>query len=78
MVDRIHSRRTARVYVKEWREKLGLTQAQLAFRMDTTASKLSKMETGNQRWDDSWLAAAADAMNLEPATLLRGIIYLTP
>ncbi len=65
MIDRIGNRRAMRFYLKEWRDKFGLSQDQLADRMNTSKSKISKLERGSQAWGPKWVAAAAEAFNLD-------------
>lgn len=71
MITRIGKRKPFRVYFRERREKLGLTQSQVAERMGTVTSKVSKLETGDQKWNDRWLAAAAYAFDIEVEDLFR-------
>ena len=71
MIDRIGPRRPIRWYLKEWREKRGLTQEQLADRMETNKGQVSKLERGAQRMNDEWIAGCAFALGVEPGDLLK-------
>lgn len=57
-------------FIKEWREFMGLTQAQLASRVDTTAKNLSQIETLAQGYTQSSLEAIAEVFGQHPAVLL--------
>lgn len=70
-MDRIGNRRAIHWYVREHRERRGLTQEQLAERMDTNKGQISKLERGAQRMNDDWAALIAEALNIEPWQLLR-------
>lgn len=61
----IGKRKPFKVFFKERREKLGITQEQIASHMDTSAGKISKLETGKQKWSEDWLARAAFALDCE-------------
>lgn len=54
--------RRRRIYLKEHREDAGLTQEQLAERLDTTKATISRIETGARDWTGSFLDAAAEAL----------------
>ena len=64
------SARPRRTYFKEWREHRGLTQEQLAERLGTGKSAVSKMETGKSKYNQSSLEAWADALSCSPADLI--------
>ena len=49
-----------------------MTQDQVAARLDTNKSAISKMELGKTKYNQSSLEAWAEALNCEPAQLLRG------
>ena len=70
-MDRIGNRRAIHWYVREHRERRGLTQEQLAERLDTNKGQVSKLERGVQRMNDDWAALIAEALNMEPWQLLR-------
>ena len=57
-------------FIKEWRRHRGLTQEQLAERIDTSASAISQLETGKQSYTQRILEDIALALNTEPASLL--------
>lgn len=60
-----------RVYLKEWREYLGLTQEQVADRIDTTKGTVSRMEINSREPNLGYLAAFAEAIDREVAELFR-------
>lgn len=60
-----------RWFLQEWREKAGLTQAQLAERMDTSPGMISDHENGTRRFNEDWMARWAAALNIQPIDLLR-------
>lgn len=59
-----------RHFLKEWRRYRGLTQEQLAERIDTSASTISQLETGKQGYTQRTLEELALALATEPASLL--------
>lgn len=59
-----------RHYVREWRRYNGLTQEQLAERLDTTASAISQLENGKQGYTQPMLEALALALDTDEASLL--------
>ena len=70
-MDKIGGRTPVRWYVREWREKRGLTQDALALRLDTDKSVISQLENGKRRMNDGWIAGFAFAFGIEPGDLLR-------
>ena len=70
-MDRIGPRAPLHWYLKEWREHLGLTQERVAERLGTNKGQVSKLERGEQRMNDNWIAGFADAIGIDPADLLR-------
>lgn len=64
------SARPRRTFFQEWRKYRGLTQDQLAERLETTKSAISKMENGTSRYNQSSLEAWAQALSCEPADLI--------
>lgn len=73
MVEKVVSRlkREPPVYFfRAWRKYRGLTQEQLAERVDMSVSSISQLETGKQGFTDTTLLAIADALNCEPGDLL--------
>jgi transcriptional regulator with XRE-family HTH domain len=70
-MDRIGPSKPIRWYVREWRAAKGLTQAQLANRLDTSSGVVSDLENGKRRMNEAWMAEIAWALGVEPADLLR-------
>jgi transcriptional regulator with XRE-family HTH domain len=72
MVERIgqKSARLRKTYFREWREFRGLTQEQLAELLGTGKSAVSKMERGENKYNQYSLEAWADALNCEPSDLI--------
>lgn len=64
-------RRPARVYLQEWIEHRGLNAEQLAGRLETSKSVVSKLVTGKQRYNQDWLEAIAYALDCDVAQLYR-------
>ncbi len=61
-----------RLHLREWRKHLGLTQEQLAARLNATKGQVSKLENGKQNWDRVWVARIAEALDLsDEASLFR-------
>jgi transcriptional regulator with XRE-family HTH domain len=59
-----------RHFIKEWRRYRGLTQEQLASRLDVDRTAISKIESGKQEYSQGFLEAAAYALRCEPADLI--------
>lgn len=78
MPPRIGRRRPARLYIAEWREDRGLTQEQLAGRLETSDVTISRWETGKRRPDLDAQAAIAEALDIEHADLFRDPARPTP
>lgn len=57
-------------YLREWRDHFGLTQEQVAERMDTNKGQVAKLENRKQRMNDRWIAAYAHAFGIPQARLL--------
>lgn len=57
-------------FFKAWRKHRGLTQEQLASRVEMSASSVSQLERGVQGFSDAALQAFAEALNCEPGDLL--------
>lgn len=64
-------RRPAHVYLKEWLEYRGISAEQLAGRIETSKSVISKLMNGHQRYNQDWLEAIAYALDCEVAELYR-------
>lgn len=59
-----------RTFFKEWRTFRGLSQEQLANRLDTSVASISRIENGTQPYTQDVLEALADALMTDPASLL--------
>lgn len=59
-----------RHFIAEWREHRGLTQEQLADRLETSAATISRIENLIQPYSQDFLEACADALQTEPASLI--------
>lgn len=57
-------------FFRAWRKFRGLTQEQLAERVEMSVSSISQLETGKQGFTDTTLVALADALRCEPGDLL--------
>lgn len=72
MVARIGPKAPFRHYLKEWREYRGLTQQQLADRLDTGKDQISRWESGKRGMSAEVLAALAEALQLsEPGQIFH-------
>jgi transcriptional regulator with XRE-family HTH domain len=59
------------IFVKQWREFRGLSQEQLASRIDDmSAAQLSRIENAKQPYTQDFLEAAAEALQTDVASLL--------
>jgi len=63
-------RRRRRTFFRQWREHRGLTQEQLADRLETSVASVSRLESGTQPYTQDTLEALADALNTDPASLI--------
>jgi transcriptional regulator with XRE-family HTH domain len=77
MANRFPARqRRARIYLREWREEAGLTQDQLADRIETLSgyrmskAQISRIELGKQPYSQDFLETAAEALGTDAASLL--------
>lgn len=72
MVQRIGRKnaKPPRIFLREWREFRHMTQEQLANRLGTTKATISRIETGKRDYTGGFIAAAAEALNCEPADIL--------
>lgn len=59
-----------RTFIKEWRVHRGLSQEQLASRLDTSVASISRIESGTQPYTQDVLEAIAEALNTDVASLL--------
>lgn len=64
-------RQRIRQYVKEWRQYRGLTQDQLAERIDKSRGLVAQIESGLTDLTGDTLHALAFALRCEPSDLLR-------
>ncbi len=72
MVTRIGGRRPAKLFLAQWRQFLGLTQEQVAERVESTKGTISRWETGTRAPPFEALEALADAFGRpSPADLFR-------
>jgi transcriptional regulator with XRE-family HTH domain len=71
MPPRIGPRRPVRLFLAEWRESRGLTQQQLADRLETSDVTVSRWETGKRKPDDDVKAAIAWVLGIEVVDLYR-------
>lgn len=71
MVTRIGPKRPRRLYLQSWRESRGLTQQQLADRVDTGKDQISRWESGKRGMSAGVIAALEEALQLEPGDLFR-------
>lgn len=63
-------RQRRKTFFREWREHRGLTQEQLAGRLDTSVASISRIESGTQPYTQDVLEAMADALMTDPASLI--------
>lgn len=59
-----------RTFFKEWRLLRGLSQEQLAERLETSVASISRIENGTQPYTQDVLEALAEALRTDPASLL--------
>lgn len=60
-----------RVLLREWREERGLTQRQVADRLNRPQSYVAKVETGSRRIDPIEWLAFLDAIDMERIDAVR-------
>lgn len=60
-----------RLFLKERREQLGLSQRALGIRMDVIYSFIGKVETGDRRLDVIEFIEYCDALDLDATEVLR-------
>jgi transcriptional regulator with XRE-family HTH domain len=68
----METQRPRRFYLKEWREHRGLSQSELARRIATTSSRISEVESGVERYNETLLQRLADALECDIADLVLG------
>ncbi len=67
----LQTKRTRRrTFFKEWRLYRGLSQEQLADRLETSVPSISRIESGRQPYTQDVLEALAEALRTDPASLL--------
>mgnify|MGYP003651543131 CR=1 FL=1 len=71
MSRRIGPKRPFRLYLAEWREKVGISQEALGGRLGVSDVTISRWETGKRRPDLDAQAAYAEALGIEPYDLVR-------
>lgn len=71
MVTRIRSSKPIRHFLREWREYRGLTQQQVADRLDTGKDQISRWENSKRGLTMEVQFALAEALGIDPADLLR-------
>jgi len=71
MPPRIGPRKPVRLFLAEWRDSRGLTQQQLADRLETSDVTVSRWETGKRKPDDDVKAAIAWVLGIELVDLYR-------
>lgn len=71
MVARIGPKRPRRQYLQQWRETRGLTQQQLADRVETGKDQISRWESGKRGMSAGVIEALEEALQLEPGDLFR-------
>jgi transcriptional regulator with XRE-family HTH domain len=71
MPPRIRPRTPIRLYLAKWRDRKGLTQQQVADRLETSDVTISRWETGERRPDLNAQAAYAEALGIELPDLWR-------
>lgn len=71
MPPRIGPRKPVRLFLAEWRESRGLTQQQLADRLDTSDVTVSRWETGKRKPDEDAKGAICWVLGIEVVDLYR-------
>lgn len=71
MPARIYPKRPPKIYPKEWREALGLSQQQVADRLGTTDVTIGRWEGGSRRPDLGALTALCEALGISPGAIYR-------
>lgn len=62
--------RRRKTFIAAWREHRGLTQDQLAERLESSKASISRIESGQQPYTQDFLEAAAAALRTDVASLL--------
>lgn len=71
MLERIGSKHPVRHFLREWREKKGLTQEQLGQRVNSGKDQISRWEKGGRSLKLETQYALAHALGIEPGDLFR-------
>lgn len=71
MIDRIGPKKPTRLFIREWMEKVPIDNERLAERMDCSPGTVSKLLNGHMKMTTEWLAAFADALNVEVPQLFH-------
>lgn len=71
MIARIRKHTPPRLYLREWRNHVGLTQEQLADRLDTYKGQISNYENGKRDLDSGVQASIAEALGIDVPDLYR-------
>lgn len=58
-------------HLRAWRESRGLTQAQLAEKIDTTDNVISMLESGDRQLTPKWLSKLAPVLDTRAGFLLE-------
>ncbi len=56
--------------IKQIRTRLGMSQAALAEKADTSAAQIQRLESGERRLTEEWMRRIAEALSVRPADLL--------
>lgn len=59
-----------RNYLRQWREKAGLSQEELAEKVETTKGVISLLENEKRPLSSKWLRKLADALGTTPGRIL--------
>ena len=59
-----------RAYLREWRLAKGLTQPELAKRIGTVKSEISRLENGSRNMTLDWMSALSRGMGISPEDLM--------
>lgn len=70
-MDRLGAKNPVRHFLREWREAKGLTQQQLADRLDTGKDQVSRFENNKRAMTIDAAAAFGDALGIGPLAIFR-------
>ena len=71
MIERIGPRQPFRHFLREWRKHRGLTQQQVADRLETNKGNVANWENGKRGIGADVQAALAEALSIDPQDLFR-------